>query len=422
MREIRACISGSTPSGRTGQGQLGDRDREVADALERDDGDQADVQEALVAGHRGLEELEVEDLVIELRAALVDALVGGRSPGGGRDVDVVPGAHPAFHLAQHQAGHLDQSVPQRHDLGLQVDPGAHSRDYVGMTSSVVVAADVLSPSPYSEGWPPAPPPSPRRPSRRPRACAAIVRRPALVRRDRLPSPCSGWRSTARPTSARQLLLGAVHLGLPRRSRSSTSRRWSAPRPRSWCGGDLRRDHRVGHLGRVRLPARQPAAVRAAGARLVYLTGLRLSQMRWSAAHARAWWARPWSRVAPWAILGLTVLGRTDVAGAIGRGGAGRVPVRGRAPTVYAGVFFVAFLEIYGTAMGTWRGRRSPASGSPTATPRAGPRAGTSSSTSRRSPWRRLLLVTSARFTALRLPFRGGSGTPQSAPPAPPRSG
>ena len=48
------------------------------------------------------------------------------------------------------------------------------------------------------------------------------------------------------------------------------------------------------------------------------------------------------------------LGRTDVAGAVGAAVLILFLLRGRMPTVYAGVFFaVAFLEIYGTAVGTW---------------------------------------------------------------------
>jgi hypothetical protein len=57
----------------------------------------------------------------------------------------------------------------------------------------------------------------------------------------------------------------------------------------------------------------------------------------------------------WGILGLTVLPRLDAAGALG------VPLllvflwRSRARAVYAGVFLVvAALELYGTAIGTWR--------------------------------------------------------------------
>jgi hypothetical protein len=57
----------------------------------------------------------------------------------------------------------------------------------------------------------------------------------------------------------------------------------------------------------------------------------------------------------WGLLGLTVLPRTDAAGALG------VPLllaflwRSRARTAYAGVFLVVgALELYGTAIGTWR--------------------------------------------------------------------
>jgi hypothetical protein len=57
----------------------------------------------------------------------------------------------------------------------------------------------------------------------------------------------------------------------------------------------------------------------------------------------------------WGVLGLTVLPRLDAAGALG------VPLllvflwRSRARAAYAGVFLVvAGLELYGTAIGTWR--------------------------------------------------------------------
>jgi hypothetical protein len=60
-------------------------------------------------------------------------------------------------------------------------------------------------------------------------------------------------------------------------------------------------------------------------------------------------------VVGWGIAGLTVLPREDVGGAIGAGLLALYLVRGRAPATYAGVFLVvAWLELYGTAIGTWR--------------------------------------------------------------------
>ena len=63
--------------------------------------------------------------------------------------------------------------------------------------------------------------------------------------------------------------------------------------------------------------------------------------------------------ATWGLLGLTVLPRRDVAGAVG------VPLllvflwRSRNRAVYAGVFVVvASLELYGTAIGTWHWART----------------------------------------------------------------
>jgi len=88
--------------------------------------------------------------------------------------------------------------------------------------------------------------------------------------------------------------------------------------------------------------------------LVYLTGLRLSQLPWFRARPRVLVGAAIATVSGWALIGLVALDRTDVAGAIGATVLVLFLVRGRAPAVYAGVFFaVAFLEIYGTWIGTW---------------------------------------------------------------------
>ena len=87
--------------------------------------------------------------------------------------------------------------------------------------------------------------------------------------------------------------------------------------------------------------------------LVYLCGLSLSLAL--VRHRRALVVAAAAIAATWGILGLTVLPRRDVAGAIG------VPLllvflwRSRNRAVYAGVFLVvAALELYGTAIGVWR--------------------------------------------------------------------
>jgi hypothetical protein len=88
--------------------------------------------------------------------------------------------------------------------------------------------------------------------------------------------------------------------------------------------------------------------------LVYLTGLRLSQTRWPAARPRVFVGLAIAVVTTWALLGLVVFERRDVAGAVAAAVLVLFLLRGRAPAVYAGVFFaVAYLEIYGTAVGTW---------------------------------------------------------------------
>ena len=87
--------------------------------------------------------------------------------------------------------------------------------------------------------------------------------------------------------------------------------------------------------------------------LVFIAGLSLSETL--RAHARTLVLAAAAIAATWGVLGLTVLPRTDAAGALG------VPLllaflwRSRARAAYAGVFLVvAALELYGTAIGTWR--------------------------------------------------------------------
>jgi len=105
--------------------------------------------------------------------------------------------------------------------------------------------------------------------------------------------------------------------------------------------------------------------------LVYLTGLSLALALRK--HARGLVVTAAVIAATWGLLGLTVLPRRDVAGAIG------VPLlllflwRGRNRTVYAAVFLVvAALELYGTALGTWRWERTlPGLGIPDGNPPSG---------------------------------------------------
>jgi hypothetical protein len=105
--------------------------------------------------------------------------------------------------------------------------------------------------------------------------------------------------------------------------------------------------------------------------LVYLAGLSLATTLRS--HTRALVAAAAAFAAGWGLLGLTVLPRRDVAGAIG------VPLlllflwRGRNRAIYAGVFLVvASLELYGTAIGTWRWERElPGLGVPDGNPPSG---------------------------------------------------
>lgn len=111
--------------------------------------------------------------------------------------------------------------------------------------------------------------------------------------------------------------------------------------------------------------------------LVYLTGLRFSQLPVFVARPRILVGGAIAAVSAWAILGLVALERTDVAGAVGAALLVVFLIRGRMPTVYAGVFFaVAFLEIYGTAVGTWTWQESiPGIGVPDGNPPSGAASG-----------------------------------------------
>ena len=88
--------------------------------------------------------------------------------------------------------------------------------------------------------------------------------------------------------------------------------------------------------------------------LVFLAGLRISQSGVVRRHRRIFLAAVIGIVAAWGIAGLLLLGRTDALGAITGVLLIYVLLRGRAATLYAGVFLVVgFLEIYGTSIGAW---------------------------------------------------------------------
>jgi hypothetical protein len=105
--------------------------------------------------------------------------------------------------------------------------------------------------------------------------------------------------------------------------------------------------------------------------LVYLTGLAIAAA--AGRHARPLVIAAASIAATWGMLGLFVLPRRDVAGAVG------VPLllaflwRSRSRAVYASVFLVVTgLELYGTAIGTWRWARTlPGLGIPDGNPPSG---------------------------------------------------
>ena len=105
--------------------------------------------------------------------------------------------------------------------------------------------------------------------------------------------------------------------------------------------------------------------------LVYLAGASLAL--WAAPRKELLVRFALVAVVAWGIAGVTVLPRTDVGGALGAALLAVFLVRGRAPAVYAGVFLVvAWLELYGTAIGTWEWAAAiPGTGVPQGNPPSG---------------------------------------------------
>jgi len=88
--------------------------------------------------------------------------------------------------------------------------------------------------------------------------------------------------------------------------------------------------------------------------LVYLAGAAIAHAASSRQLHGRLVALAFVLVLGWGIAGITVLPRQDAAGALGATLLCVYLVRGRAPQIYAGVFLVvAWLELYGTAIGTW---------------------------------------------------------------------
>ena len=111
--------------------------------------------------------------------------------------------------------------------------------------------------------------------------------------------------------------------------------------------------------------------------LIYLGGISLSESGLVRSRARPFlWAVTACAVA-WALAGLTVLPRLDVAGALGVAVFLFFLWRGRAPAVYGGVFVVvAFLELWGTAIGLWQWHAiTPGLGLPMGNPPSGAMSG-----------------------------------------------
>jgi hypothetical protein len=88
--------------------------------------------------------------------------------------------------------------------------------------------------------------------------------------------------------------------------------------------------------------------------LVFLLGLRLSQLGTTRRHARAFVGAVLVAAVTWGVLGVTLFHRTDLLGLLGIVVFLFYVRYGPTPAIYAGVFVaVGMLEIAGTAIGTW---------------------------------------------------------------------
>jgi hypothetical protein len=107
--------------------------------------------------------------------------------------------------------------------------------------------------------------------------------------------------------------------------------------------------------------------------LVYLAGLSLSRTEVARRHARGLVVLAGTSATVWCLLGLTVLPRRDVAGAFGAPLLLAFLWLSRNRAIYAGVFLVVGgLELYGTAIGTWRwATELPGTGIPDGNPPSG---------------------------------------------------
>jgi hypothetical protein len=107
--------------------------------------------------------------------------------------------------------------------------------------------------------------------------------------------------------------------------------------------------------------------------LVFLTGVALSRTASARRHPTLLVGGAASIAVTWALAGLTVLPRKDVAGAAGVLLLVAFLWRSRSRAVYASVFLVvAALELYGTSIGTWKwAKELPGLGIPDGNPPSG---------------------------------------------------
>jgi hypothetical protein len=332
----------------------GERDRKVAHPLQGDHSDQADVQQPQVSGNRGVVQVQVEYPLVEIQTTLVDDIVGAEHLVGNVNVTVLPCKHRTLDLRQDEAAHLKQ--PGLDLINVCKEAVSHMGKPIDCLSGQANPASIRdgSPTPLGVG------------AQARRATLVSVNdrplNPALAWLGR-PGPCCfsvaalivaglgldhfatiGWQYVLSVCTTLALIAACASLTPEQRAQvavvvavATTAELIGS----TWWGVY---DYRLGNL-----PLFVPA-----GHGLVYISGIRMSQAGWVRENPRRFVGIAMAGALAWGIAGLTVLPRLDIAGAMGVATLVVFLVAGRAPTIYAGVFLtVAFLEIYGTWVGTW---------------------------------------------------------------------
>ena len=340
------------------------------------------MEQPKVSRDRGVMQMQVEDPLVEIQAALIDDIVGREYFVSNGDVPLFPSAYGPLDLGENEAPHLQQSILDLVDVckeslthGWILPGAAKTCDSPRLVTSAPNPCALRRPGyrraipvgRYARGVTETPMSPVLAALARPRPYCLVVLFliVAGLGLDRYAS--LGWQHVLGLCTTVVLLATCLTLTPERRAQvavvvivATTAELLGS----TWWGVY---DYRLGNL-----PLFVPA-----GHGLVYISGLRLSETDWVRRNPQRLVGIAIAGAIAWGIAGLTVLPRLDVAGAMGVATLVIFLIVGRAPTVYAGVFLtVAFLEIYGTWVGTWAWKATiPGLGIPDGNPPSGAASG-----------------------------------------------